>query len=215
MLRNKNILIFDIFLLLFDVLKYEKKRITINLRKLVMQTSFYLATWVQRCMLFVVVPIVIGMRFFSWGKLTMSALYTEFQESLAPTLDSYVLMLPFLGKCLFFMLESIPTVCLLFALWYFWNILNLYKKALYFTVETVNLLKKVSMVMLVWAVYQLFFDTLASLAISLFKPEGQRFIRVTVGVDNVLHFFVVLVLFMLLKVVKEAHSIKSEQDLVV
>lgn len=175
-----------------------------------------LATWIQRCALFVVVPLIILLRVLSWWKINADTLYIQYQQLAdASPIEHDVLTLPLSGKCLFFVIETIPALFVVAALYYFWNVLELYKKGMQFSHQTICMLKKINILMLLWAVYQLFFDILASAAISLFRPEGQRYIVLSIGADDVMRFFAVLVLFVILQMVKEAHNLQSEQDLVV
>lgn len=174
-----------------------------------------LVLWIKRVALYLVIPIVLIMRSLAWSKINMSQLYLMYYQLQSNNVEHDVLSLPLFGKALFFILESISTICLLAALWYFLKILDLYKKGLIFTKEVIGLLKKINIIVIAWSVYQLFFDTIASLAISVFKPTGQRYISFSISFDDVIHLFVVLILLMLLHLLQEAHKMKSEQDLVV
>ena len=119
------------------------------------------------------------------------------------------------GKILFFVLESLTTIFLFLALWYFLKLLRLYRNDVHFSQEVINMLKKINIVVLLWALYGLFFNTLASLLISVFKPAGQRYITVSVGSHDIMHFFSVLILCLIIRILQEAYRIKAEQDLVV
>ena len=176
-----------------------------------------IALWIQRFALYVVVPLIIIMRLLSWGKINANKFclaYHQIQAS--PTiLDHDIVTLPVLAKALFFILESVSALCLLFALWYFLKILELYKKNQFFTQEVINQVKKINMILLVWALYQIFFDTIASLVISLFKSAGNRYVMASIDFNDIINLFIVLILFMAVHLIQEAHKIKSEQDLVV
>lgn len=200
-------------MLLFDVLKiFKLLSLGVTMNKI-----SNIAVWIQRCALFVVVPLIIIMRLLSWGKINANEFcLAYYQMQAAPAiLDHDIVTVPFLGKALFFILESVSAVCLLFALWYFLKILELYKKNQFFTQEVINIVKKINMIMLIWALYQVFFDTIASLMISLFKSAGNRYIMASIDFNDIIHLFIVLILFMAVHLIQEAHKIKSEQDLVV
>ena len=66
-----------------------------------------------------------------------------------------------------------------------------------------------------WAVYKLLFPTLATVIISCFRISGGGCILVMVGSNDVMRFFVVLIVSVIVHVMQEAYRIKSEQDLVV
>jgi hypothetical protein len=51
--------------------------------------------------------------------------------------------------------------------------------------------------------------------ISLFKSAGNRYIMASIDFNDIIHLFIVLILFMAVHLIQEAHKIKSEQDLVV
>jgi hypothetical protein len=174
------------------------------------------ATWIQRSVIFLVLPTMFIIRLLSWWKINADTLYLQYQQlAEASSMEHDLLALPLSGKYLFFVIETLPLFFVLAALYYFWNILELYKKGMHFSRQTVRLLQKINICMLIWALYQLFFDTLASLVISLFRPEGQRYIRLSIEADDIMRFFALLILFVVLQMVKEAHNLQSEQDLVV
>ena len=182
--------------------------------RIFMNQISHIATWVQRFALFIVAPLIIMIRLLSWGKINAHKFCTGLLES-GVTLDYDVVGLPKLGKVLFFTLESISALCLLIALWYFVLILSLYKKNQFFTKEVIMLLQKINVVMLLWAVYELFFDTIGSLAIALFKEPGHRYLKISISFNDIIHLFIALTLFMTLSLMKEAYKMKSDQDLVV
>ncbi len=199
-------------MLLFDVLKLY----IIFLGETMDKISDF-AVWIKRFALYLMVPLIIMMRLLSWGKINANKFclaYYRMQASSA-ILDHDVGALPLLGKSIFFLLESVSAVCLLFALWYFLKILELYKNHQFFSKEVISLLKKINLIMLIWTLYQVFFDTIASLVISLFRSAGNRYIMVAIDFNDIINLFIVLILFMALHVIQEAHKIKSEQDLVV
>lgn len=175
----------------------------------------HVVVWVRRCLIWLVFPLIIIMWGLSWVKL--SAGWTPlFYESLSPiSIEHDILELPRFGKCLYFALETIPVLLMLAALVLFLRILKLCKRGLCFSKEVIRLLKCINLLALGWAVYHLFSDTFASLLISLFRPAGKRYLRILLEIDDVMRFFAVLILFMLLYLVQEAYKIKSEQDLVV
>ncbi len=176
-----------------------------------------LASWLSRFALYIMIPLIIMMRVLSWGKINANSLCIAYRQILTSRamIDHDVATLPLLGKGLFFVLESVSALCLLFALWYFLKILELYKRNQIFTKEVISILRKINIIMIIWAVYELLFDTIASLTISLFKPAGQRYLMASISFNDIIHLFIALILFMALYLIQEAHKIKTEQDLVV
>lgn len=182
-----------------------------------MNTFSLILTWIKRVGVYILIPIVLMMRLLSWGKINANKFclaYDQLQTA-QNRVVSDVMSLSFGVKLLFFILESLSTLCLLLALWYFFRIIELYKKGFLFTKEIVILLKKINIIIIAWSIYQLFFDTISSLLISLFKSAGQRYISFSICSDDIVHLFIVLILLLLLQLIQEALKIKTEQDLVV
>lgn len=165
--------------------------------------------------LYIIVPLIIIMRFLAWNKIYANKIYFAYQEIQQCIVELDVISLPAAGRVMFFILESIPAICLTIMLWYFLKLLDFYRKKVFFSLEVIQLLKKINSFALIWAAYALFFETFASLLISAFKPAGQRCIAVCIGHENVAYFFFVLILFMILHLIQEAYKLKTEQDLVV
>ena len=174
-----------------------------------------MATLIQRITLYFVIPSIIIERLLSLFNISATSLSIAYHEMCRQPIEHDRLTLPFIGKCYFFIFESVPAICLLLALFYFLQILTLYKKGVFFAREIIDKVGKITVIMLAWSIYQLLFNTIASVIISVFKPAGQRYICASAGFDNVMHFFIVFILFMTLHLIQEAYNIKSEQDLVV
>ena len=176
-----------------------------------------LAAWTQRITLFLIVPVLIVVRVCSWFRMDFASLSVMYQqvEPMPLEMEQQISALPLIGKILFFALETISTVFVLIALVYFLKLLQWYKKEIHFSKEVIGLLKKISAIIFAWACYGLLFNTIASLLISVFKPVGQRFITVLVSSKDIFHFFMVLILLLVIQVIQEAYKIKTEQDLVV
>lgn len=174
-----------------------------------------LSSLLKKITAYVIVPIIIIMRFLSWNKIYANKIYFAYQEIQQCMVELDVSSLPTLGRVLFFILESVPAACFMIAIWYFLKVLEYYRRKIFFSAEVIQLLKKISIIGLIWAVYALFFETLASILISAFKPVGQRCIAVCIGHENITYFFLVIILFMILHLIQEAYKLKTEQDLVV
>lgn len=174
-----------------------------------------IAKWTQNLLLFGIVPATIFLRLLSWAKIDQNILYIKYEQMQAHIIERDVTTLPIVGKLLFFVLESLSPILLLMAAWYFFKILQQYKHGVFFSKEIVSLLKKINTIVLIWAVYKLFFSTFASLLISIFQPAGQRYITFAVSFDDLMHFFILMILFMILYLIQEAYKLRSEQDLLV
>lgn len=177
-----------------------------------MQDVHKTGNWIRRFTIFLLIPMIILCQILGWLEINNS-LSLAFKKSESLKIDAS--NLPFIGKLLFFALHSLSTLFLLYAIFYFLKFLSFYQKGIFFSKEVLSILKKINIVILVWAIYEFLFTTLASLLISMFKPVGQRYISVAFKDDDVLHFFIVLIIFMVLSLVQEAYKIKCEQDLVV
>lgn len=161
------------------------------------------------------VPLIIIMRFLSWNKIYANKIYFAYQNVQHSMVELDASSLPIVGRVLFFILDSIPAVCFIVALWYFLKLLECYRHKIFFSEQVIEILKKISIVALIFAIYSLLFETLVSLLFSAFKPAGQRCIAVCIGHENITYFFLVFILFMIIHVIKEAYKLKTEQDLVV
>jgi hypothetical protein len=171
---------------------------------------------IQGFMLFLCVPSLLISSFLSWYRINEPAFvslgYNYFPDQ---SFYSELERVSWWGKIVFFIADNVAIFFLSLALWYFWQQLTLYKRALYFTPETIINLKKIMHCLLGWSIYQLLFPTLASLIISCFRITGRGSVVVRVSSDDVVRFFVVLILCVVLHVMQEAYRIKGEQDLVV
>lgn len=174
-----------------------------------------LSTLIKSITIYLIVPLIIIMRFLSWNKIYANKIYFACQEIQQQMVELDISSLPTLGRILFFILESAPAVCFMLAIWYFLKLLEYYRRKVFFSVEVIQLLKKISAIALFWATYSLLFETLVSILFSAFKPAGQRCIAVCIGYENVTYFFLVFILFMILHLIQEAYKLKTEQDLVV
>lgn len=174
-----------------------------------------LSSVLNKMTLYLIVPIIIIMRFLSWNKIYANKVYFAYQEVQQSIIELDVSSLPTLGRCLFFILESVPALCVMLILWNFLKILECYRQKSFFCPQVIQRLKNINVGALVWALYGLFFETFASLLFSAFRPAGQRCIAVAIGHENVAYFFFVLILFMILHLIQEAYKLKTEQDLVV
>lgn len=174
-----------------------------------------LSTLIKNITLYLILPLIIIMRSLSWNKIYANKIYFAYKEIQNCMVELDVSSLPTVGRILFFILESIPAICFMIAIWYFLKLLECYRRKIFFSLEVIQLLKKISIIALIWAMYALFFETLVSLLISAFKPAGQRCIAICIGHENVTYFFLVFILFMILHLIQEAYKLKTEQDLVV
>lgn len=176
-----------------------------------------LVTWTQRYLLYLVLPAIIIMRIISWSKLQVTSLYLYYQETLGscPDVDINVAKLPMLGKIIYFLAESIPTILILTALWYFYRMLLSYKQHVLFSPETNRLFKHINVCIFMWTIYQCLWATISSLIVSLWMPAGQRCVIVKFDFDDLVHILGILILSMMLYIAQEAYRLKSEQDLVV
>ena len=175
-----------------------------------------LANWIQRITICVIVPLILLDRVFSWCKINVNSLYVTYHQTITPLdLQHDASTISLTGKFLFFVLESLSSVFLFLALWYFLKLLQLFRNDVHFSQEVINTLKKINIVVLGWALYGLLFNIVASLLISLFKPAGQRYIAASVSSHDIMHFFSVLILCLIIRILQEAYRIKAEQDLVV
>jgi hypothetical protein len=176
-----------------------------------------LIAWIQGVTVFLIIPMLIFMRLLGWCTInTVNFSWAYYHVEMIPVdIQNNVVTLPMSGKILFFALETLSTLLLLIAIGYFLKLLALYKKEIHFSKEVIDMLKKINLTILLWAVYGLLFSTFTSVLISLFKPAGERFITISVSLHDIIHFFVVLILVLILQLIKEAYKIKTEQDLVV
>lgn len=177
--------------------------------------SISVSSWLKKMILVVIIPLIVVMRFLSWNKIHANKIYFAFQEIQHSIVELDVSSLPVVGKVIFFLLESVPALCVMLILLHFLKILACFRQKLFFSPLVIQRLKYINMIALVWAIYGLLFETFASLLISAFKPAGQRCVAVAIGHENIAQLFLVLVLFMILQVIQAAHQIKAEQDLVV
>lgn len=171
---------------------------------------------VQKIVLLLCIPSLFLGCFLSWYRINepffVSLGYNYFQDhSFYPDLER----VSWWGKVVFFIADNMAICFLGLALWYVWQQLALYKRALYFTPEAIVNLKKIMRCLLGWSIYQLLFPTLASLIISCFRITGRDSVVVRVSSDDLVRFFVVLILCVVLHVMQQAYRIKGEQDLVV
>ena len=177
-----------------------------------MQKIIRMVTLVQWAVLAGLIPLIIFLRLFSWWDIKKFYVTLQYnQAQMAAALETLTIS----QKLVVFSLEGVSTVLLLIAAWNFLKILKLYKTGHYFSKEVIILLKKCNIIILAWAVYEVLLDTLTSITILLFSPEGLRRVIVSVKDSDLLHFFMVLILFLFLQLIQEAYKIKSEQDLVV
>jgi len=174
-----------------------------------------LISWTYYFTLLIFMPLIIIFQLFSWLKINYTELHIKYSQLFNQPSKFDISNLPSMGKLLYSGLESISTICLLLVLWYFLQLLKHYKTGHYFSKEGLTFLKKINVIVIFWAFYQLFFDTFASLLISCFKPAGQRFIDVSVSSHDVIHFFCIMLLLLLINIMQEGYKLKSEQDLVI
>ncbi|MGE0206678.1 MAG: DUF2975 domain-containing protein [Candidatus Babeliales bacterium] len=174
-----------------------------------------LISWTYNFTLFIFIPLALLYPLLLFTHHTQIFIhYTQMFDIPQPVYD--ISSLPLLGKLLFFCLESISAICLLFVLWYFLQILkNSMKTGYFFSFQTITMLKKINRVGILWTVYSLFFDTFASVLISFFKPAGFRYISFSINAYDIIHLFGILLIMVLIHIIQEGCSIKSEQDLVV
>lgn len=179
-----------------------------------MQKLITLSPWIQRFILLLLIPSILIERVFSWSKINMNTLFITYHQNTF-NIEQDISSLPLIGKLILFIIESFSTLLFLIAIWYFLKIIHEYKNGLLFSKKVIVSLKKINIVLLIWALYQLLFATFESLIISFFKPVGQRYITIAIGTHDIIHFFVLLIFFLIFYIIQEAYKIKLEQDLVV
>ena len=173
-----------------------------------------LATWVKYFIVIFIIPTALIGQLLSWFKI--NKLFLSYSEYLPPVqFEQDLSTLPIAGKIIYFGLEFIATFLFLWALWKFLAVLNLYKQGKHFSHEVIMRIRKISFIILGWAIYNLLFTTFSSLVISAFKPAGQRCITLALSFDDLVRFLMVFVLFIILYLMQDAYKIQSEQDLVV
>lgn len=129
--------------------------------------------------------------------------------------DFDAVQLPFLFRFFGIMIDGVGLGLLCYGIMLFIKSLRFFQRGEFFSLHTTILFKRISKVLLCWAVYSPLSKTLSTLVITATNAPGHRVLAITFGHDDLLNIFMFAFLVMITSLMHEAYQLKAEQDLTI
>lgn len=118
-------------------------------------------------------------------------------------------------KFIYLVLTGISTIFVLIIFFHIFKIIASCRKRVFFSQSILDSLKKINLFVFVWALYELFYDTFATILLSVLYGTQLPRPLFCVGLIDAIRFSLLLFLILIFYLWKEAYKIKMDNDLVV
>ncbi|MDR3647035.1 MAG: DUF2975 domain-containing protein [Candidatus Babeliales bacterium] len=118
-------------------------------------------------------------------------------------------------KIMGFFVSGISTGLLIFALFLIIKLMKYMQNNEYFSLHTIALLKRITKIALIYAIYTPISNTILSLITSFNNPVGQRTITLTFGSAEILNIIIFCFMFLIMTIFQKGYELKHEQELTI
>lgn len=159
--------------------------------------------------LFYLVPLLIGAYWsiFNW-------LPADMKLGLLPG-GVPVSELPLVSLALGFVVSMVPVGVAMLGINYLARLFALYEEGRIFTGDNVRCLRNLGKTMMAWCAAGILFDPLASMALTMHHPPGQRILTIGLGSPDLTTFLVGGMIMVVAWVMDEGRRLQDEQNLTV
>lgn len=140
------------------------------------------------------------------------SIYSVISDSL-PKYD--VSTFTFVQKISGFIIESISSAIFIFSLVLIVQLMNYIQNNEYFSQNTILLLKKISKLALIYAIYKPISSTILSVITTINNKPGERIISLTIGSDEIWNIMIFCFMFIIVTILQRGYEIKHEQELTI
>lgn len=114
-----------------------------------------------------------------------------------------------------FILSFIPGGVGMLIAYFLTRLFSCYERGAVFTQESIRFIKKIGIIMIVWAVLNPFYQVAISIILTMHNPHGYREIAITMNVDYVRNLIMAGLVFLIAYIMQEALKLHEDQSLTV
>ncbi len=182
------------------------------------------ARWLKWFSLFLVGPLVLVDFLYTWCRDKVCIGHHEWSSGViccegnqfnGNNWDEALFNLPFWQRVAGFAVDGISYILLFWGLCLLIKLLARYQNGNIFSLQSFELIRKISRVAFGWALYAPIKSMILSLIVTLHKGPGNRMISLTVSSHDIYHIFIVGLLLVVASLMYEGYKLKCDQDLTV
>jgi len=132
-----------------------------------------------------------------------------------PRLSYVTTPFSFTQRAIAFSTNLIPLGLDLLILYLLTNLFRLYEQAKYFSMQAVNNIRRIGIVMLIGELVNPFCQAFTTAALSWSNPPGQRYFSITLSNDNISTIIIALLIILVSWIMAEGMRLNDEQQLTV
>lgn len=146
----------------------------------------------------------------------LPSVYQAFNNhGLAACYDYNVTSFTLTQKWLGLFVSAVSTGLLIFALLLVIQLMNYIQSNEYFSLNTISLLKRITKIALIYAIYAPISSAALSVITSFNNPVGQRVITLTFGSTEILNIMIFCFMFLIMTIFQRGYELKHEQELTI
>ena len=160
--------------------------------------------------------IILGMVYFWSTYMTSYDIFSKIGFGLNDTYSNIVQApISLKTRVIGFVVSLIPALIVLYIIGKLIKLFKNYQKGVIFSLENVNIYKKLAYSLYIWVIAKILYDALITLVLSFNNPPGHRLIMITFQSPSILAIAIGTIILMISYVMNEALELSEENKLTI
>lgn len=114
-----------------------------------------------------------------------------------------------------FMVSCIPAAISMLIAFSLMRLFDCYQRGIIFALESIQYIRRVGIIMFIWAALNPLYQALICLVVTLNNPHGQRLIAITLDSNYFRNLITAGIVFLIASIMQEAVKLQDEQKLII